>query len=179
MDDTALPWKLRDWTTRTTLKIIGRMTQGSTQHYPENSEIEQHDYTKNHRTDDTRVNTALPWKLRDWTTRTTLKIIGRMTQGSTQHYPENSEIEQHDYHTKNHRTDGWHKGQHSTTLKTQRLNNTDHTKNHRTDDTRVNTALPWKLRDWTTRTTLKIIGRTTQGSTQHYPENLIEQHEPH
>jgi hypothetical protein len=58
MDDTALPWKLRDWTTRTTLKIIGRTTQGTTQHYPENS--------------------------RDWTTRTTLKMIGRTTQWSTQ-----------------------------------------------------------------------------------------------
>jgi hypothetical protein len=44
------PENSRDWTTRTTLKIIGRTTQGSTQHYPENS--------------------------RDWTTRTTLKIIG-------------------------------------------------------------------------------------------------------
>jgi hypothetical protein len=89
------------------------------------------DLTKNHRTDDTRVNTALPWKL-DWTTRTTLKSY-----------------------------DGWHKGQHSTTLKTQRLNNTDHTKNHRTDDTRVNTALPWKHRDWTDR---KVQSLCFQGS---------------
>jgi Na+-transporting methylmalonyl-CoA/oxaloacetate decarboxylase gamma subunit len=50
---------------------------------PSKLRLNNTDHTKNHRMDDTRVNIALPWKLRDWTTRTTLKITGWMTQGLT------------------------------------------------------------------------------------------------